>query len=195
MPEWSHHQLPIYEAWTRRHHLLVQCKYRLWRHNDLQDSVEPDWIQWDIRGPKGHSRKLHNLKNIVRIIGTVIYKCILFFVLFYCMVRYLCVLLWNWFNLLCPHVVPKYPSLHTQINVSTLTSMQVPLLSQGELLHASKGPRRKVLKRFSAKMYFWMVYSCNKSRGKLLPKKLYQLKENTHCIGMFLHSIHLCTCR
>ena len=41
--------------------------------------------------------------------------------------------------LLSPHVTPKYPSRHIQMKASTLTSMQLPPFSQGELVHASQG--------------------------------------------------------
>ena len=44
---------------------------------------------------------------------------------------------------LCSQLVPKYPSLHEQINVSALMSMHVPPLSQGELLQASVGTKTK----------------------------------------------------
>ena len=47
------------------------------------------------------------------------------------------------FDLLSSHVTPKYPSLHIQTNVLTLTSIQLPPLSQGELVHASHGTEFK----------------------------------------------------
>ena len=48
------------------------------------------------------------------------------------------------FDLLWPQSVPKYPSRHRQMNVSTLTSMQEPPLMQGELEHASNGPLKQL---------------------------------------------------
>ena len=42
-------------------------------------------------------------------------------------------------NVLSPQVMPKYPSLHIHMNVSMLTSMQLPPLSQGDLMEASQG--------------------------------------------------------
>ena len=65
---------------------------------------------------------------------------------------YLCIIKYQTgFKLLCPQSAPKYPSLHTQMKVSTLMSTQVPLFSQGELPHASKGPTRTALTTF----VFW----------------------------------------
>ena len=42
-------------------------------------------------------------------------------------------------GLLSPQVTPNNPSLHIQTKASTLTSMQVPPFSQGELEHALHG--------------------------------------------------------
>ena len=47
-------------------------------------------------------------------------------------------------GLLSEHVIPKYPSLQTQMKVSTLTSTQVAPLSHGELSHATQGADEKV---------------------------------------------------
>ena len=45
--------------------------------------------------------------------------------------------------LLSLQVNPKYPSLQAQINVSTLTSIQVALLLQGALRQATQGSKIK----------------------------------------------------
>ena len=80
------------------------------------------------------------------------------------------------FLLLSSHTTPKNPSPHIQTKASTLTLIQEPPFSHGELLHASRGTRKQIWPNMVSILYslilklFVCEHTVNSLRWQICPK-------------------------